>query len=243
MKVVYENAKVFANIITGLKKVTDEVTFVFTEEGIRIAELDPSRVMFVSVFIPRNIFETYDDEEGQVEFSVDLDELAKYLRRAKKEPIMLEYDGDMVKVTFMGSARRTFKLQPIDRERTSVEIPELPFNAKVLFKVDMLKDIIKDASLISDSITFSRVNDRIVGKASGTVYEYEFEIPDEDVHFVNDEEFSVSVGINYLENIVRLLNVTDTVEVMLGDDLPVLIRGSLFVDGEISVLIAPRVEE
>ncbi|WP_297535325.1 DNA polymerase sliding clamp [Thermococcus sp.] len=246
-EVVFDGAKEFADIIATASNLIDEAAFKFTEEGISMRAMDPSRVVLIDLNLPQSIFSKYEVEEEET-IGVNMDQFKKVLKRGKAKDTLILRKGEdnFLEVTFEGTARRTFRLPLIDVEELELELPELPFTAKVVVLGEVLKEAVKDASLVSDAIKFIATENEFIMKAEGETNEVEIRLTLEDEGLLDlevKEETKSAYGISYLSDMIKGIGKADEVILNFGNEMPLQMEYPIRDEGRLVFLLAPRVEE
>ena len=246
-EVVFDGAKEFADLIATASNLIDEAAFKFTEEGISMRAMDPSRVVLIDLNLPESIFSKYEVEEPET-VGINMDQFKKVLKRGKAKDTLILRKGDdnFLEVTFEGTARRTFRLPLIDVEELELELPELPFTAKVVVLGEVLKEAVKDASLVSDAIKFIATENEFIMKAEGETNEVEIRLTLEDEGLLDlevEEETKSAYGISYLSDMIKGIGKADEVILRFGNEMPLQMEYLIRDEGRLVFLLAPRVEE
>ncbi|WP_457742195.1 DNA polymerase sliding clamp [Thermococcus sp.] len=246
-EVVFDGAKEFANLIATASNLIDEAAFKFTEEGISMRAMDPSRVVLIDLNLPESIFSKYEVEEPET-IGINMDQFKKVLKRGKAKDTLILRKGEdnFLEVTFEGTAKRTFRLPLIDVEELELELPELPFTAKVVVLGEVLKEAVKDASLVSDAIKFIATESEFIMKAEGETNEVEIKLTLEDEGLLDlevKEETKSAYGISYLSDMIKGIGKADEVILNFGNEMPLQMEYPIRDEGRLVFLLAPRVEE
>jgi len=245
-EVVFDGAKEFADLISTASNLIDEAAFRFTEEGISMRAMDPSRVVLVDLNLPEGIFSKYEVEEPET-VGINMDQFKRILKRGKAKDTLILKKGEenFLEVTFEGTARRTFRLPLIDVEELEIDLPELPFTAKVVVLGEVLKEAVKDASLVSDSLKFIATETEFIMRAEGETHEVEIKLTLEDEGLLDlevEEETRSSYGVSYLGDMVKGIGKADEVILRFGNEMPLQMEYPVRDEGRLLFLLAPRVE-
>ncbi|TRM85957.1 DNA polymerase sliding clamp, partial [Sulfolobus sp. C3] len=67
------DASAFSYIIRTVGDFLDEANFIVNKEGMRVSGIDPSRVVFLDIFLPSSYFEDFklDNESETLGFKLD----------------------------------------------------------------------------------------------------------------------------------------------------------------------------
>ncbi|WP_324735605.1 DNA polymerase sliding clamp [Thermococcus sp. SY098] len=246
-EIVFDGAKDFATLIATASNLIDEAAFKVTEDGISMRAMDPSRVVLIDLNLPAGIFSKYE-VDGEETIGVNMDHFKKILKRGKSKDILILKKGEenFLEVTLQGTATRTFRLPLIEVEELELELPELPFTAKAVVLGEVLKEAVKDASLVSDSLKFIAKENEFIMKAEGETNEVEIKLTLEDEGLLDlevQEETKSAYGISYLADMVKGIGKADEVIIQFGNDMPLQMDYPVRDEGKLTFLLAPRVEE
>ncbi|AHF79806.1 MULTISPECIES: DNA polymerase sliding clamp [Thermococcus] len=246
-EIVFDGAKDFATLIATASNLIDEAAFKVTEDGISMRAMDPSRVVLIDLNLPAGIFSKYE-VDGEETIGVNMDHFKKILKRGKSKDILILKKGEenFLEVTLQGTATRTFRLPLIEVEELELELPELPFTAKAVVLGEVLKEAVKDASLVSDSLKFIARENEFIMKAEGETNEVEIKLTLEDEGLLDlevQEETKSAYGISYLADMVKGIGKADEVIIQFGNDMPLQMDYPVRDEGRLTFLLAPRVEE
>ena len=246
-EIVFDGAKEFADLIATASNLIDEAAFKISEDGVFMRAMDPSRVVLIDLSLPSSVFSRFDVEEPET-IGVNMDHFKKVLKRGKSKDVLILRKGDenFLEVVFEGTAKRTFKIPLIDVEELELELPELPFTARVVLLGEVLKEAVRDASLVSDAIKFLAKENEFVMKAEGETNEVEIKLTLEDEGLLDlevEEETSSAYGISYLADMIKGFGKADEVTLRFGNEMPLEMDYFIRDEGKLVFLLAPRVEE
>ncbi|MCD6373260.1 MAG: DNA polymerase sliding clamp [Thermococcus sp.] len=246
-EIVFDGAKDFADLIATASNLIDEAAFRVTEEGISMKAMDPSRVVLIDLNLPESIFSKYEVEEEET-IGVNMDHFKKILKRGKNKDtlILRKRDENFLEITFEGTAKRTFRLPLIEVEALELDLPDLPFTAKVVILGEVLKEAVKDASLVSDAMKFIAKENEFTMKAEGETQEVEIKLTLEDEGLLDlevEEETQSAYGISYLADMIKGIGKADEVIIRFGNEMPLQMEYPIREEGKLVFLLAPRVED
>lgn len=246
------NADYFTDLMRAVSAVVDEGTFRVDGEAIRLVSMDPAHISMVDFELRREAAEEYE-VSGEVELTVNILELIKFLRRAKKgEGLSLSYDEEKRKLVITlvdatGSRERSFQmntLEPAGGGRSMA--PKLSFDARARINSKALLEAVEDSSLVSDSMRISIRPDAVTFTAKGETGTVENRLSKEGAMVLEIEagkEASASFSLTYLEKIVKSAkDLSEESVLMLSMDKPIKL-GFPVPTGRLEYLIAPRLEQ
>ncbi|NPA47256.1 MAG: DNA polymerase sliding clamp [Thermococci archaeon] len=246
-EMVFDGAKEFADLIATASNLIDEAAFRISEDGVFMRAMDPSRVVLIDLSLPSSVFSRFEVEEPET-IGINMDHFKKVLKRGKSKDVLILRKGEenFLEVVFEGTAKRTFKLPLIDVDELDLELPELPFTARVVLLGEVLKEAVRDASLVSDAIKFLAKENEFVMKAEGETNEVEIKLTLEDEGLLDlevEEETSSAYGISYLADMIKGFGKADEVTLRFGNEMPLEMDYFIRDEGKLVFLLAPRVEE
>lgn len=246
MKVVYGEATAFKSLIEALSKLVDEALIRFTSDGMVLKALDPARVSLISITIPSSAFEEYD-VEGESKFGFNTTNLLKIIKRAKKgETLEISIVEDKVELTFRGTTTKRFKFLNLDI--AEVEVPEASLEFKVQASIvsDPLKNAIKDAETVGDTVEFqAESEEELIIRGVGGESVAETRISSESGALISlkvEEPSKSSYAIEHLKAVLALTKVADTVDVEFSSGMPLKLSFNLSPEGRVDFLLAPKLE-
>ncbi|MEM0380098.1 MAG: DNA polymerase sliding clamp [Desulfurococcaceae archaeon] len=248
MKLRFVDARTWRYAIVAISKIVDEATYKFTEEGIVLRAIDPSRIVLVDFQIPRSSMIFYE-VKGVETVTVNMEDLAKIVRRAVKgdELELSTLEAGRLAVTFHGRGSRTFILPSL--ETTVEEAPELniEFSVRAKFSPPVFRDIVKELEPVSDAIEFvtNRDENKIIARASSDVAEVEIEASIENgalIELEATENARAVYTIDYLKDITSAIQIAEELVFEYGTSIPCKITTRLPHGGLLTFYVAPRVE-
>ncbi len=172
-----DDARYWKACIDSIVGLIDEGTFSITKEGVSLKAMDPSGISLVSFSIPNKAFSKYDVEKTAT-VGLNIDNLSKILNssRSNEQLVMKEKDNKFTIEFISQNSRRRYRLPMIETRKEAVDKePKIEFDAVVEVKSDNLKEMLKDANLLSTYIGFKTDNNSFVVVAKGDAGELEEE--------------------------------------------------------------------
>ena len=246
MKVKVIDADGFSYIFRTLEEFIDEVTLDFSQEGLKIKGIDPSRVVFIDILIPPGFFEEFNVEKEE-KIGIKLEDLTDVLKTAKKtDTLYLETDENQnIKITLDGEYERTFSFPSITT--SELEAPnlnlEFPFRAKAL-TVSFTEIIDELDDIGGDSVTFKAQGGKLYITANSDLGNATIELSTENGGLLESEggDAESTYGLEYIVNTSKMRKPSDTVEIAFGSQIPLKLRYNLPQGGYADFYIAPRAE-
>ncbi len=245
MKLSFFDARIWRYIVSSISKIIEEGVFVASEEGFSLRAMDPSHVVMVDMFFPKEAFDEYN-VEGREEIGVNFEDLGKILRRATKEDkLVLETSKGRFSVIFDGRAYREFVLPVLDLSAEELPEPKLSFKSRAKLLSDVFRDLIKDLEPISDILELNISQDKLLARARSDIGEAEVVLTIESGAILDlnvEEESRSSYSLDYFVDISTAAQAADTVVIELSSGMPVKVEYELPQGSKLAFYIAPRVE-
>jgi proliferating cell nuclear antigen len=241
-----DDARYWKNCVESIVSLVDEGTFNISKEGIMLKAMDPSGISMVSFSMPSKAFSKYDVEKPSA-VGLNIDNLSKILATARDgEQLLMKDSGNKLAIEFIGqnNSRRRYKLPILDVKKESDKEPKIAFESLVEMKGDYLKNILKDANLLSTYIGFKTDKNAFMVVAKGDAGELEEE------HEGNTDVLkklevtkasSATFNLEYLDRIISACPVDSSVSLSLKSEEPIKVNYKIG-DAELSYFLAPYME-
>jgi len=198
-----DDARYWKNCVDSIVSLIDEGSFSITKEGISLKAMDPSGISMISFFMPNKAFAKYEvDKPASV--GLNLENFGKILASSRiEEQVIMKESGNKFMLEFVGkNSRRRYKLPMIEVKKDADKEPKIEFDSVVEVKSDSLKEILKDANLLSTHIGFKTEKDSFMVLAKGDAGELEEEHMNnaEVIKKINSSKASMATfNLDYLE--------------------------------------------
>ncbi len=250
MMITFADARVWKYVISAIAKVVSETSMRVDESGVRIKTMDEAKVVLVDFFIPAEAFEKYE-VEGEVEFGINMDDLAKVMRRAQKEDVLsIEVGESTYSIIYEGIGVRKFTLPQLDVAVESLpDVSGITFEVKVEMTSDAYREMVKDLEPIADTVTFIAEPSNFRVEAMSDLGEAEVIIPEDSgvllSYEVNPEEGDSppksSYGVEHLAYISTASQVATSTTLEFSNEKPLKVTFDLGKGGSLVYLVAPRI--
>ncbi|MEM3422673.1 MAG: proliferating cell nuclear antigen (pcna) [Candidatus Bilamarchaeaceae archaeon] len=245
MKLVVSNAPALKAAVDAIVSIVEEGEFEITKDGLYLKAMDPSQISMVSFAMPKNAFEEYSiTEENRI--GIDISQLASVLSRGKngeKAELSVE-DGRLIVKFYAAKRKRTFKVPLRETSEKMQREPKIDFKSYAVLKADALKEVLKDAKLVSSHVRLNiNSNDFVVEVKgdSGDIKE-EFEVGGEEVLEIKTTgNAKATFPLQYLEDMLKAAPSSSPIKINLETDKPMKLEYS--VEGaSVVYYLAPRIE-
>ncbi len=233
--------------ISTIAELIDEGIFNLSKNGISLTAADRAMVAVVDFNLLATAFDTYELEK-ETSIGLNVGNLLSILKRAKKRHrISLSLEDNKFEVSIHNGAKRKFLLPLLELSQEEVPpIEQLQFTTKVEIRPDTLAEIIKDASIVSDAVTFEAQPDKFIIRAEGDISRTEavFEKDSEDLIDLEAKETVKSrYPIDYLKKMAKAAKLADTVIIEFAQEYPMKMSFKVLDKVSLVFVLAPRVLE
>ncbi|MGI0100657.1 MAG: proliferating cell nuclear antigen (pcna) [Candidatus Micrarchaeaceae archaeon] len=240
-----DDARYWKNCVDSIVSLIDEGSFNISKEGIGLKAMDPSGISMISFFIPNKAFAKYDVEKP-VLVGLNLENFGKILASSRgDEQLVMKESGNKFIVEFIGkNSRRRYRLPMIDVKKDADKEPKIEFDSVVEVKSDSLKEILKDANLLSTHVGFKADKESFIVMAKGDAGELEEE------HMNNAEVIkkinaakavSATFNLDYLERMISACPSNSSMMLSIKTEEPIKIDYNIG-DASVSYYLAPYME-
>jgi proliferating cell nuclear antigen len=247
MKVTIAEPEVLITTVATAAEIIDEGIFKFGKDGISLTAADRAMVAVIDLLISKDAFEEYEAEEEK-EVGLNMTNFLSLLKRARgSDKVSLELAENRLILTIFNGTKRRFTVPLLQLTREEIPpIDQLEFKATVTLKPEVLEDAIKDASVITDAVTFQATKEYFKISAEGDVSQAELELRQGDEGLVDlqvQENSKAKYPLDYLEKILKAAKISDEVTIKFAQDYPMRIDFKYEGKARISMVVAPRVSE
>ncbi len=240
-----DDARYWKSCVDSIVSLIDEGSFNIAKEGISLRAMDPSGISMISFFMPNKSFAKYEVDKPMA-VGLNLENLGKILAssRSDEQLIMKESNNKFV-VEFVGkNSRRRYRLPIIDVKKDADKEPKIEFDSVVEVKSDPLKEILKDANLLSTHVGFKADKDAFMVVAKGDAGELEEEHMNnaEVIKKIHTSKASTATfNLDYLERMISACPSNSTMVLSIKTEEPIKIDYKIG-DAVVSYYLAPYME-
>ncbi len=247
MEVEFKDIEFFKRMMDTIGSLMSDVSLDFNQDGFTIKAMDPANIAMVLFEGNKNIFSTFNVDK-EIKLSVSLDDLNSILKMMKKEDKAKFKDSkNRLEIDIRGKSRLHFTIPLIDENYTAQKVPQLNFTAEAMLVSSALKESIKAASLVDDSIYFTVDGMRLMLSSRSEEKEFSQEISmNENKELLNVKSEGMTRAKYSIEYLSKFLNVADPdrpIKVMLSNNYPLKVEYELInKDAVLSFILANRLE-
>jgi proliferating cell nuclear antigen len=234
--------------LDSISTLISEGSFRLGKEGIKLIAMDPTSVAMVIFHLLPKAFESLEFEK-EISIKLSLAQLVAILKRARsKEKLEIELEDERrLRIRLIGDTKRTFLLPLIAGEGEEQREPALKFEVEVELEASILREAIRDASMISDSVTFEAGEGRFLitarGDSSETMTEFSKESPALlRIEIKGEIPIRAKYSVEYLERMLRFARLAESLKVSFSKDYPLRLDYRMLEKLNLSFILAPRVD-
>ena len=246
MEAEFRDAEVFKKMMDTIGSLMSDVSIDFNEEGFAIKAMDPANIAMVLFEAKKSIFSNFSIEKP-VKISVSLDDLNGILRLVKKEDkIKMSDSKNRLIIDINGRNKQHFGIPLIDENYTAQKIPQLKVTAEVTVLSSLIKDSVKAASLVDDSIYFTVDRPRLIisSKSEEKEFSQELSINDnKEIFDLKSESTTRSkYSIDYLSKFMYAVDSEKPIKLSFSNNYPLKLDYEINSDAVMSFILANRLE-
>lgn len=245
MKIIMEEAPALKDAIEAVVNLVEEGVFEMGEEGMSLKAMDPSQISMISFNMPKGMFSDYTLGDSR-RIGIDISKLSKVLSRGNSgESVEMLVDEGRLHITFRGKKRkRVFKLPLLDLGEGLEREPKIEYKNRVVLTADALREVIKDAKLVSSHITFIVDEKALRVEIKGDEGEIreEFEKEGEELKVLEvGSEAKATYPLSYMEDIIKGSKADTEITLYIETDRPLKVEYNI-VGADAKYYLAPRIE-
>lgn len=242
MRIELTEVGLFKSVFKNIGLLSDGVDFVFDEEqGLKIAMLDKSHVIYYSCHFMKSFFVDYEyTDDNQGVYSLDSTELGKVLRKCGGDELIMEFYNDSSKCVIRNGTK-TFTLTLLDVEANNNPAPpNLPYVYSVDVPYKYIKESLKDCDMYGNKVSFNTKGHSLYLTGEGMMGKYSNE-------YTSDKELETTNSTYGIEKIMTILGadkISDRIIVKGGKDMPLILEiTNVAEDVKLEGLVAPVIGE
>lgn len=247
----------FRTLMTALKDILLETNIRFDKDGIKIINMDKSHTILAHLELKAENFEEYYCKYSKIIIGVNMFHLFKLINSIDNNDTLTIYiDEDHYcdgVVKFLGlrfengdiKQCKTQLLRLIEPDEDELEVPEAKFSSIINLPSSDFQKIIRDLSSLSDRIEIKSVGDELTFSLNGPFASVEItrsECNDTMEYIQKENNSKIIQGefpLKYLSYFIKCTNLCNSIELMLENDLPLVVKYNVASLGNIKLCLAP----
>ncbi|KIY49678.1 proliferating cell nuclear antigen [Fistulina hepatica ATCC 64428] len=249
-------AATLKKLLDSIKELVTDANFECNEEGINLQAMDNSHVALVAVELQRAGFKKFRCDHP-MPLGVNIATFTKVLRCAKDDDTCTLKASDQVDVlNLVYESRNTDRIAEYDMKLMDIDsdqlgIPETEYDARVTMSSAEFARVVRDLMQLGESVRIDVSKEGVrfatdgdASNGSVLLKHSDGSAPDDgktpSVKIEMNQHVSLSFSLKYLVNFSKSMNLTNKVQLMMSNDVPLLVNYE-FGQGHIRYYLAPKI--
>jgi proliferating cell nuclear antigen len=247
----------FRVLMTALKDILLETNITFTEDGMKIINMDKSHTILAHLQLDAASFEHYYCKYPKIIIGVNMFHLFKLINSIENDDTLTiyiddEHYNDGV-VSHLGlkfengeiKQQKTQLLRLIEPEEQELGIPEISYSSVINLPSSDFQKIIRDLSSLSQRLEIKSVGNELIFSLDGPFAKVEIRRSecDGNMEYIEKQQSTKVIQgefqLKYLSYFIKCTNLCNNIELMLENDLPLIVKYNVASLGEIKLCLAP----
>lgn len=243
-------------LFIALKDILVQTNIVFQEDGIRITSMDNSKIILAHLNLDASNFEQFNIQYPKITIGVTIFQLFRIINTLEPNDTLTmfiekqHYSGGFV--SHLGlrfengdiGQNRLFYLSLIEPDPQQPIMPEIEYSSIINLPSTDFQKIVRDLSVLDTKIEIKSVGDEIIFSVKGPFAEAHVSRSecDANLNYLKKDELEVIQGVfslKYLNYFIKCTGLCNNIELMLGNDMPLIVKYNVASLGDIKLCLAP----
>lgn len=247
----------FRTLMMALKDILIETNITFTKNEIKIINMDKSHTILAHLYLDAEKFEHFFCKYPKIVIGVNMFHLFKIINTVDNEDTLTMYidekDYSDGIVSYLGlkfengeiKQCKNHMLKLIEPDEEELKLPEVTFSSIINIPSSDFQKIIRDLTGMSERLEIKSVGNELIFKCKGPFASCEIRRSESGGNMEiksKNSETKVIQGEFSLKNLsyfIKCTNLCNTIEMLLENDLPLVVKYSVASLGEIKLGLAP----
>jgi proliferating cell nuclear antigen len=242
-------------MIEALKELLTDTVLEINDTGIKIVTMDNAHVILVHLKLHAEKFEYYECKKP-ISIGINMLNFYKIIKTINNNDVLslFVYEDDLnhlgVKLENVEkNTRTTYKINLLDLNNQKFEIPEVTFNSVVTLPASDFQKITRDMNNLAEFVEIKNVDNEIILTCTGDFCTQETVLSDKENDSIQitsenkDDIIQGNFSLKYLVLFTKCTNLSNTVELYLKNDYPLIIKYTVASLGNIKLCLSPQVEK
>ena len=258
-------ASAFKVLIEALKELLIDTSIIFDETGMKIFTVDTAHIVIIHLKLKASEFEYYHCDK-KISIGVNMINFYKLIKTINNgDTLTLFMDGekeDGFGMNYLGikiennqkNTRTTYKLDLYDLDPEQIHIDPIEYNSIVTLPSSDFQKIVRDMSNIANEVEIKNIDNQLIFSCKGDFCLQETVLTDTPYNESDEENKKNKVviynknidkitqgvfNLRYLVMFTKCTNLSNTVELSLRNNLPLVVQYCIASLGTITLAIAP----
>lgn len=246
----------FRTLMTALKDILIETNIIIQQSGIRIINMDKSHTILVRLLLNAVNFEHYYCRYPKIVIGVNMFHLFKLINSIDNDDTLTlfiendHYTEGVVKFLGMKFENgnimqcKTQYLRLIEPDNEEIHLPDVTFSSIINIPSSDFQKIIRDMSSLSDRLEIKCVGDELIFSLVGPFAKVQIRRSEcnGNMEYIQKQDSSKIIQgefpLKYLNYFIKCTNLCNSIELMLENDLPLIVKYNVASLGEIKLCLA-----
>jgi proliferating cell nuclear antigen len=240
----------FKVLIEALKELLTDTAIEISPKGLKIVTMDNSHVVLVHMILHGEKFEQFYCETPRV-IGINMLNFYKIIKTINtNDTLTLFMESNDINHLHVRIDKQdkdtssTYKLNTIDINYERISIPATEFTTVITLPASDFQKICRDMSNIADSIDITKVSNKLLMSCTGDFCTQETVITSDTMIETDGDDTEIIQGvynIKYLVLFTKCTNLSNTVEIYLKNDYPLIVKYTVASLGDIKLCVSPQV--
>jgi proliferating cell nuclear antigen len=249
LKTVQTNA--FKVLTEALKEILTDANIEFTNTGMRIVAMDPSKTVLVHLKLNAENFEHYYCQEKLI-VGVSMLNFFKLIKTITNNDTLTifieEADSNQLGIRIENGEKNSttdYKLNLMDLDEEAIQIPPAQFESIITMPSSQFQKICRDMGNLSDTIEIQSVGQQLIFRCDGDFAKQTTKLGEtvSGLSFVkNNDPTDIIQGYYNLRHLVlftKCTNLCNSIEIFMKNNFPIVIKFAVGSLGSLKLALAP----
>lgn len=245
-------ASAFRVLLDALKEIITEANIKFDHEGMKIKTMDASHTVLIHLLLEANKFEKYECKKP-ITIGVNMLHFHKLIKSISSTDLLTlcidDENMSVLEIQIENSSKKYVKnidLNLLDLNEKKIQIPPKEFDFIVNMSSVEFQKICRDMNMITDIIDIKAINNSLYFKGKGEFASQEFTVAQQEdgLRFIKGIDSDTIVqGVFLLKHLItftKCTNLSNTIDIYLTNDYPLIICYKVGSLGEIRCCLSPK---
>lgn len=243
-------ASAFKTLVEALKELIVDTSIVFDETGMKIFTVDTAHIVVIHLKLDADKFEHFYCEKPMT-IGINMILFHKIIKTISSNDTLtlfmsnnsdfgMDYLGIKIE-NVEKNTKNTFKLNLYELDPEIVSIQPIEYNSVITLPSNEFQKIIRDMANIAQNVEIKVVEKQLIFSCQGDFCKQETVLSDTEkgnlvIYNKNIDKITQGVfNLKYLAMFTKCTNLSNTVEINLGNDLPLIVQYGIASLGQIKL--------
>jgi len=244
-------SSIIKTLIEALKEILNDTVIEINSDCIKIVTMDNSHIILVHLKLFAEKFEYYTCNKP-ISIGINMLNLYKIIKTVNNNDVLtlFIYQNNLnqlgIKIENMEkNTKTTYFLNLLDLNNDQFEIPEVEFNSVITLPSNDFQKLMRDMNNIADFVEIKNVDNKFILTCQGDFCSQETVLSDNELVIINSNNNEIIQGnfnLKYLVLFTKCTNLSNTVELYLKNDYPLIIKYTVASIGSIKLCLSPQTD-